>query len=195
MTAADSDRDTGGSLKGKLLVATPAIGDSRFARSIIYLCAHNEDHAMGLILNKPMGALRLPDLLDQLGVPCSITVPDRPVRAGGPMERDRGFVLHSDDYFLQDATVMVGGGVGLTATKEILEAMASTSAPRRSVLALGYAGWGPGQLENELRENSWLVCSPSDELVFDDQLERKWESAFALIGIDPARLSAHVGRA
>jgi putative transcriptional regulator len=184
-----------GSLRGQLLVATPGIGDSRFARTVVFICAHNDDHAMGLILNRPMGGLRLPDLLDQLGVPSSIKVPDRPVRAGGPMEQDRGFVLHTDDFYLEDATVRVTGHVALTATKEVLEAIASPQAPRDAVLALGYAGWGPGQLEEELKENAWLLVPARDDLVFGDALDAKWEGALAAIGIDPARLSSLSGRA
>ncbi len=184
-----------GSLKGQILIAAPAIGDLRFARSVILLCAHTGDHAMGLVLNKPMGVLRLPDLLDQLDVKCSITVPDRPVRAGGPMEQDRGFVLHSDDFYLEDATVMVGDGVGLTATREVLSAMGGPSGPRRAMLALGYAGWGPGQLETELRQNAWLLAPPQDDLVFGDSLDIKWDRALGSIGVDPAMLSSQSGRA
>lgn len=184
-----------GSLRGQILIAAPGIGDSRFSRSVIFICAHNDEHAMGLILNKPMGALRVPDLLEQLSVKCSITVPDRPVRSGGPMEQDRGFVLHSDDFYLEDATVRVGPGVGLTATKEVLEAMGGPNAPRNAMLALGYAGWGPGQLESELRQNSWLVCPAQETLVFDDALEVKWDTALGSIGVNPAMLSSQAGRA
>ncbi len=189
------DDESADSLRGQLLIATPSIGDDRFSRTVIYLCAHNDEHAMGLILNKPMGALRLPDLLEQLGVKCSIQVPDRPVRSGGPMEQDRGFVLHSDDFYLEDSTVRVGGGVGLTATKEILEAMGTSQGPRNTVLALGYAGWGPGQLENELRANAWLLAPADMDLVFGDQLDGKWEGALGSIGVDPAMLSFQAGRA
>lgn len=184
-----------GSLRGQLLIATPGIGDPRFARTVVFVCAHNEEHAMGLILNRPMGGLRLPDLLDQLGVRSSIKVPDRPVRAGGPMEQDRGFVLHTDDFYLEDATVRVADHVGLTATKEVLEAIASPQAPRNAVLALGYAGWGPGQLEEELKQNAWLLAPPKDDLVFGDALDGKWEGALGSIGVNPAMLSSLSGRA
>ena len=184
-----------GSLRGQLLVAMPGIGDPRFARTVVFVCAHNEEHAMGLVLNRPMGGLRLPDLLDQLGVRSSIMVPDRPVRAGGPMEQDRGFVLHTDDFYLEDATVRVSDTVGLTATKEILEAIASPQAPRNAVLALGYAGWGPGQLEEELKQSAWLLAPAADDLVFGDALDGKWQSALAALGVDAARLSSHAGRA
>jgi putative transcriptional regulator len=191
-----SDRDGAhSSLRGQLLIATPSIGDTRFARTVIFLCAHNNEHAMGLILNRRLGGLSLPDLIEQLGVKCSITVPDRPVRAGGPMEQDRGFVLHSDDFYLEDATVRVAGGVGLTATKEILEAIGSPGAPREAVLALGYAGWGPGQLESELKQNAWLLAPAREELVFSDALETAWEGALSSIGVNPAALSTQSGRA
>lgn len=191
-----SERDeAAGTLKGRLLIATPAIGDSRFARSVIFVCAHNDEHAMGLVLNKPMGALRLPDLLEQLGVKSSISVPDSPVRAGGPMEQDRGFVLHSDDFHLEDATVPVSDGVCLTATKEILAVLGAPDGPRTAMLALGYAGWGPGQLESELKQNAWLVCPARTDLVFDDTLDSLWTQALDSIGVDPRMLSPQSGRA
>lgn len=188
------DGDAAG-LGGKMLIATPAIGDPRFARTLVLICAHTPDHAMGIIVNKPMGALRLPDLLEQLGIESTITVPDRPVLAGGPVDRDRGFVLHSDDFYSEDATLDVADGVGMTATKDALEAIASHDAPRQAVLALGYAGWGAGQLDNEILGNAWLVCDPSDELLFGIDLAGKWTRALGSIGVTPEKLSSLHGEA
>jgi putative transcriptional regulator len=178
-----------------MLIATPAIGDPRFARSLVFMCAHTPEHAMGIIVNKPMGALRLPDLLEQLGIASTITTPDRPVLNGGPVDRDRGFVLHTDDFYSAEATLDVGSGVAMTATKDVLEAIASPAAPRQAVLALGYAGWGAGQLEHEILANAWLVCDPSDELLFGTDLEGKWALALNSIGVRPERLSALHGQA
>ncbi|MGF1464230.1 MAG: YqgE/AlgH family protein [Maricaulaceae bacterium] len=188
------DHDT--FLTGKMLIATPSLGDSRFSRSLIYVADHNERHAMGIVVNKAMGELTLMDLLDQLSIPATIRTPDRLVLEGGPVGRDRGFVLHSDDYFLEDATLVGRGGVSLTATKEVLEAIAADDgAPERAVLALGYAGWGPGQLEAEIADNSWLICEATEQFVFGDDLEAKWAGALASIGADAGRLSGLSGTA
>lgn len=183
------------SLTGRMLIATPAIGDPRFARSVIIVCAHNEEHAMGIVVNKKMGELELSDLLDQLGIESSIALPKQAVLAGGPVDRDRGFVIHSDDYRHEEATVELSPGLGLTATKDVLEAIASDKAPHHSVLALGYAGWGPGQLEDELRANAWLTCDVSEALLFGEDLDGKWEAALKSIGVDPAMLSSLTGMA
>ncbi len=191
----ESREKPAGGLGGKMLIATPAIGDPRFARSLVFMCAHTPEHAMGIIVNKPMGALRLPDLLDQLGIASTITAPDRPVLNGGPVDRDRGFVLHTDDFHSAEATLEVGKGVGMTATKDVLEAIASPEAPRHAVLALGYAGWGAGQLENEILANAWLVCDPNDELLFGVDLDGKWARALNSIGVSPAKLSSLHGEA
>ncbi|MGD2132971.1 MAG: YqgE/AlgH family protein [Maricaulaceae bacterium] len=182
-------------LAGQMLIATPVIGDPRFARSLVLVCAHTPEHAMGIIVNKPMGALRLPDLLEQLGIESSITVPDRPVLNGGPVDRDRGFVIHTSDFYSEDATLDIFDGVGMTATKDVLEAIASDEAPRQAILALGYAGWGAGQLENEILANAWLTCDPSDELLFGIELAGKWNRALASIGVSPEKLSTHHGEA
>ncbi len=184
-----------GWLKGRMLIASPAIGDRRFERTVVFMCAHSDNYAMGIVVNKPMGELRLPDLLSQLEVPSSITAPDLPVLNGGPVDRDRGFVLHSDDYRARDATMAVGHGVGLTATKEVLAALASPGAPRRAVLALGYAQWGPGQLEDELMGDAWLTCDGDSDIVFSAELEDKWSLALASIGASPDRLTGFSGNA
>lgn len=182
-------------LTGKLLIASPLIGDPRFDRSVVLLCAHEDDHAMGILINKPLGELRLPTLFDQLGVKCEIEVPDRAVLFGGPVDRDRGFVLHSDDYTSDDTTFGVGPGIGLTATKDILEAMASPHAPRRALLALGYAGWTEGQLEDEIGANAWLVTEPDEDLLFSEDHPKKWQKALKKLGVTPEFLTASSGHA
>ena len=143
-------------LTGKLLIALPGIGDTRFARSVILVCAHSPEFAMGIVLNKPMAHLRLPQLFEQLDVPIEADVPDTFVLDGGPVSSDRGFVLHTDDVYNEGASLPVEGDICMTATRDILHAMGSVQPPRRSVLALGYSGWGAGQLEVELAENAWL---------------------------------------
>lgn len=182
------------SLAGKLLIALPAIEDARFKQAVILVCTHNEDHAMGIVLNKAAEDLRLPELLDQLGVDGEETS-DNHVLIGGPVGKDRGFVLHSEDYDSDGATLPIFEGVCLTATKDVLHAMASDSPPEHFILALGYAGWAGGQLEQELVENVWLVGEPDLALVFDPSLETKWSRALARIGVSPDRLQASGGRA
>jgi putative transcriptional regulator len=183
-------------LAGRVLVAMPGIGDPRFERAVIFLCAHNEDHAMGLAVNRPVEGLTVPHLLERLGVEGSIEAPEELVLMGGPVERERGFVLHTDDYHCEQSSIPVSNGVILTATRDVLEAMASHNRrPRHAVLALGYAGWGPGQLENEIRENVWLTCEPDEDLLFGDDHEHKWSQALAKIGVSAEHLSAQAGRA
>jgi putative transcriptional regulator len=181
-------------LKGKILIASPLIGDPRFDRSVVYVCAHGDDHAMGIIVNKPM-RLRLPTLFEQLGVQCEIEVPDRAVLDGGPVDRDRGFVLHSDDFRHEPATLMISEGLALTATNDVLEAMASPSPPRRSTLALGYAGWEAGQLEDEIAANAWLVAEADEDLVFGETHEPKWAAALRKMGVNPEHLTGSSGHA
>jgi putative transcriptional regulator len=182
-------------LSGKLLVAMPGIDDPRFERAVLYLCAHNEEHAMALAVNRPVEGLTVPDLLVRLGVASDIHMPADLVLLGGPVERERGFVLHTDDYTCKDSSVRIGEGVVLTATREVLQALASDHRPRRSLLALGYAGWGPGQLEREVKENVWLVCDPDEALIFGSDHEHKWSRALERIGVSAAWLSGAAGRA
>ncbi len=182
-------------LGGKLLIATPSIGDPRFDRTVILMCDHGPEHAMGIILNKPADDLRLPELFEQLGVVGSHAAPDQAVLMGGPVDQDRGFVLHTCDYSSDDATLPVCAQIGLTATKDVLEAMASKAPPRRSLLALGYAGWGAGQLESELAANAWLVTELDEQLVFDTDDAEKWPRALDLLGVSPEHLSALSGHA
>ena len=186
-----------GFLAGQMLIAMPGIGDPRFERALVLVCAHDEHHAMGLAVNRPVEGLTIPDLLRRLDVSSSPHVPDDLVLMGGPVERERGFVLHTDDYEAEDGnTLKIGEGVALTATREVLEAMTSaTRRPRRSVLALGYSGWGAGQLEQEIRQNVWLTVPADERLIFDGDHDAKWTLALAKLGIDPGLLSAEAGRA
>jgi putative transcriptional regulator len=186
----------GGFLTGRLLVAMPGIGDPRFERAVIFLCAHNAEHAMGLAVNRPVAGLRLGSVLKRLKIESTIALPEDLVLKGGPVEHDRGFVLHTDDYMCGPSSVAVIPGVGLTATPEVLHAIAGhNSRPRRSVLALGYAGWGAGQLEQEILGNVWLTCEADEDLIFDDDHDSKWRRALAKIGVTPERLSVLSGRA
>ena len=182
-------------LTGKLLIALPDIGDPRFSRSVILVCAHSPEFAMGIVLNKPMTGLTLPQLLEQLDIPLEIDIPDELVLDGGPVSSDRGFVLHTDDVISEGATLEIDGEFCMTATRDILLAMGTRRGPRRSVLALGYSGWGAGQLEYELAENAWLVGTPNAELVFGESHDGKWDAALNELGIDSGRLQIHPGTA
>ena len=162
---------------------------------MILVCAHDSQHAMGVAVNQPVEGLTVPDLLQRLEIQSTIEVPPHLVRIGGPVERGRGFVLHTDDY-RTELSLVVEGGVMLTATREVLEAMAShNQRPRRALLALGYAGWGAGQLESEIRQNVWLTVEADEALVFDDDFETKWARAIGKLGIDPTFLSSEAGEA
>jgi putative transcriptional regulator len=184
-----------GMFSGQLLIAMPGISDPRFERALILVCAHDDRHAMGLAINRPVEGLTVPDLLARLDIKSQIKAPPDLVLIGGPVERERGFVLHTDDYRAEHS-LEVGGGVTLTPTRDALEAMAEADGtPRRSLLALGYAGWGAGQLETEIKENIWLTCEPDEALLFDGDHERKWTRALAKLGVDPERLSFSAGRA
>lgn len=182
-------------LAGKLMVAMPAMDDARFARSVILICAHSDEGAMGLIINKPVPDFRFADLLNQLKIARRSTGRDINVHFGGPVERGRGFVLHSTDYDSGKATTQVQGGYAMTATLDVLEALAMGGGPRQALLALGYAGWGPGQLEREIARNDWLVTDPAEDLVFATQDSGKWLGALRRMGIDPITLSPSAGRA
>jgi len=183
-------------LAGRLLVAMPGIDDPRFERSVIFLCAHDENHAMGLTINRPVDGLSVAELLKRLDVTPADDAGQDLVLMGGPVEPERGFVLHTDDYACEPSSLIVGSGVVLTATREVLEALAGRLPnPRRAIMTLGYAGWDGGQLEREIRDNVWLVCEPDEALVFDDDHEHKWSRALAKIGVAAERLSAQTGRA
>ncbi|NQV84543.1 MAG: YqgE/AlgH family protein [Rhodospirillales bacterium] len=181
-------------LVGQMLIAMPGMGDARFEKSVIYVCAHNADGAMGLVVNRAMEELTFPDLLEQLGIDVTGDGPAINILFGGPVESGRGFVLHTCDY-LRDATMVVDNGVALTATMDILKAIADGDGPMQSLLALGYAGWGPGQLDGEIMSNGWLSVDADTDLVFGGDLDGKWDRAMGKIGIDPRMLSDQAGHA
>ena len=183
-------------LNGRLLIAMPGIEDPRFEQALVLVCAHTPEHAMGITLNRPLDGVTVPDLLSRLGVQTSIELAPQLVLAGGPVERERGFVLHTDDFRAPDSTVPVADGISLTATRDVLQAMGDPVVrPRQSTLALGYAGWGPGQLEREIRENVWLTCDVDERLIFDDEHASKWSRALAKLGVSAATLSSQSGSA
>jgi len=190
-TAGDGDETT---LAGQLLVAMPNMSDPRFERSVIYVCAHGEDGAMGLVINKLVDQITFPELLEQLGIDNDHVSEQIRVHFGGPVETGRGFVLHSAEY-RQDSSMQVSDEVALTATIDILRDMAQGQGPRRSLLALGYAGWGPGQLDQEIQANGWLNVGADEELIFDTGLEDKWQRSIGKLGFDPFSLSGQAGRA
>jgi putative transcriptional regulator len=182
-------------LAGKLLVAMPGIGDPRFDRSVIMMWAHTSEHAMGLVINKPKEELTLGDVLDHLGIAADSVLAQRTVLDGGPVRPDRGYVLHSEDFQASEGTQDVAPGIRLTATRDILEAMAGADAPERFILALGCSGWGAGQLEDELRQNAWLVVDADDAIVFDAPNADKWARAIKTLGFEPSQLTGDAGRA
>ncbi len=182
-------------LSGRLLVAMPGMGDPRFAHSVVLICAHSAQGAMGLIVNKPAPEIDVNDLLKQLEI--EVVPGAAPIRVhfGGPVECGRGFVLHSTDYETTPSTLQIDEAFGMTATLDILQDIAEGEGPDAAILALGYAGWGPGQLEHEIRENGWLVCDASSEIVFGDADDGKWSAALKTMGIDALLLSSTGGRA
>src|SRR6185503_6394643 len=184
-----------GYLDGQMLIAMPAMRDERFSRSLIYVCAHSSEGAMGIVVNQPAANTKFPDLLVQLDVIPAVDLIQLPPKAGtvkvlkgGPVETGRGFVLHSADFFIENSTLPIDNGICLTATLDILKAIARGKGPESAVLALGYAGWAPGQLETEIQENGWLHCPADPELIFGPDSELKYDRALFKIGIDPSHL-------
>jgi putative transcriptional regulator len=191
-----------GYLDGQLLIAMPVMGDPRFERSVIYICAHSSEGAMGIMVNRPAGSIDFPELLMQLKIINEAEQAMLPGNAesmkvlqGGPVDTGRGFVLHSSDFYIKDATLKIAEGICLTATIDILKAIAKGVGPKHAILALGYAGWAPGQLENEIQENGWLHCDADPDLIFGDDIEDKYSRALRKIGIDPGMLSNEAGHA
>lgn len=189
-------------LDGQMLIAMPNIGDPRFERSLIYICAHTDQGAMGIVVNKAAEDISFPDLLERLNVippEERINLPPNarsmPVHVGGPVEMGRGFVLHSTDYFAADSTLPIDERIGLTETLDVLRAIASGTGPRLAMLALGYSGWGPGQLEREIHSNGWLNCAADEELIFNADLDSKYDLALSRLGVDPTMLSTEAGHA
>lgn len=183
------------SLAGKLLIAMPSMGDPRFERSVIFMCSHSEDRAMGLIINKTARDLKFNDLLKQLDIPQAPPSREIRVHVGGPVDYGRGFVLHSPDYHSEDNTMQVDGGYGLTATLDILEDISTGEGPEQCLLTMGYAGWGPGQLEDEIQHNGWLISESDSDLIFKGANDAKWTGALDLLGVDPLMLSPAGGSA
>lgn len=181
-------------LAGHLLVAMPGMPDPRFAKAVIYLCAHNDEGAMGLVINQPMADFTFPDLLKQLGIAANADTSTISIQFGGPVEQGRGFVLHSPDY-VHESTLVVDPDVALTATVDILKAIANGKGPSHRLLALGYAGWGPGQLDEEILQNGWLSVKADPAIVFDADLGHKWQQALGKLGIDLSLLSEDAGHA
>lgn len=185
---------SGTSLEGQILIAMPSMGDPRFERTVILMCAHSPQGAMGLVVNKLIDHITFPELLKQLGIPVGDGVEQIHVHFGGPVETGRGFVLHSTDY-VQAGTLGINGDIGLTPTIDILKAIAAGEGPRHSLLALGYAGWGPGQLDSEMQANAWLSAPADLELLFECRLDQRWSRALGKLGIDITRLSSEAGHA
>jgi putative transcriptional regulator len=190
-----------GYLDGQMLIASPSMSDDRFTKSLVYICAHSPEGAMGIVVNQPASNIKFPDLLVQLNVvpdgeaiEVSTRHDDVIVLKGGPVETGRGFVLHSADFFIENSTLPIDEGVCLTATIDILKAIATGDGPSNAILALGYAGWAPGQLEAEIQSNGWLHCAADSELIFGEP-ERKYEKAMRKLGIAPGMLSSEAGHA
>ena len=179
---------------GKFLLAMPGMGDPRFEKSVIYICSHTSEGAMGLMINHPASTLDFPQLLNELKIPAPDNISDVPVYLGGPVEQGRGFVLHSADY-AQDTTMVVSETVALTATVDILKALSKGEGPKNHLLVLGYAGWGAGQLEQEMQENAWHMSNADDEIIFHTPDESKWTLAMAQLGVDVNMLSSEAGHA
>ncbi|MDI9349684.1 MAG: YqgE/AlgH family protein [Candidatus Symbiobacter sp.] len=199
-----------GSFSGTLLVAMPQLSDKRFHRAVIYLCSHNAEGAMGIVINRLASSINYDSLMAELGIEPSNSNQDRPVFIGGPVEPSRGFVLHTADH-IESATLIIanpprqisdphsapnsGRKLGLTATTDMLRAIQQGKGPTRNILALGHAGWGPGQLESELQSNSWLTVAADEDIIFGGDVASKWKRALGKLGIDPAMLSSEMGRA
>jgi putative transcriptional regulator len=185
-----------------MLIAMPTMRDERFARSLIYVCAHSSEGAMGIIVNQLASNINFPDLLVQLDVIPAADLIQLPPRAGevkvlkgGPVETGRGFVLHSADFFIENSTLPIDEGICLTATLDILKAIARGGGPNSALLALGYAGWAPGQLESEIQENGWLHCQADKELIFGTDTDAKYNKALRKLGVDLGMLSSEAGHA
>ena len=181
-------------LTGQIIVSMPSLEDERFYKTVIYICAHSSEGSMGIIINKKIDYDLYPDLLQQLDIDKPLNNKKLFIRYGGPVESGRGFVLHSDDRVIKE-TLNIHKGVALTSTAEFFDDLSKGKGPKNSILALGYAGWQPGQLEYEMMQNSWMSLSVDSSFLFDDEVSRKWSQAYKLMGIDPNSLSFQSGRA
>lgn len=182
-------------LTGQMLISMPDMGDSRFTQSLVFICNHDESGAMGLIVNKPLEGMFLTELLEQLSLSGEADVATQPLFYGGPVENNRGFVLHSGEYRSSIATLAVGEDFAMTATQDVLEDIAGNNGPKNALIALGYAGWGPRQLESEIARNGWLTCPARPELVFSPTPQTLWQDALLTIGASALTLSSEAGRA
>ena len=189
------EQETSPFLDGTLLVASPAIVDPRFSGAVIFLCTHSDRGAMGIVINKPATGVVFADLAEQLDMNSDGPVPEVPVMIGGPVERSRGFVLHSTDYVLDRSTLQINDWCSMTGHVAILRELVSGTGPERAVLALGYSNWGPGQLERELHDSTWLLIDASEKLIFDTDPGEVWDRCLKLIGVNPAMLHSVGGRA
>tara|TARA_B100000315_G_scaffold240750_1_gene260890 strand:- start:265 stop:816 length:552 start_codon:yes stop_codon:yes gene_type:complete len=181
-------------LIGQIIVSMPSLQDERFFKTVIYICAHSSDGSMGIIINKKIDYDLYPGLLEQLGIDKPLKNKKFFIRYGGPLESGRGFVLHSDEI-VQKESLSICGGVALTSTSDFFDTLRKGEGPENSILALGYSGWGPGQLENEIMQNSWMPHPVEASFLFDDEVSKKWNNAYKLMGIDPINLSSFSGRA
>jgi putative transcriptional regulator len=182
-------------LLGKLLIALPGMGDERFSQTVIYMCAHSAKGAMGIVINKPIPGLTFAEVMKQLQIETRPLTAELPILYGGPVETERGFVLHSGDYEGSDTTLPVSQDISLTATLDILRAIAEGRGPKQVLFALGYAGWAPGQVESEFQTNGWLHCETDPSLVFGVNPQEKWRTALKRLGIGPSGLVSDTGRA
>ena len=186
---------TSGFIPGQFLLATPSMQDPRFKDALIYICSHDRSGAMGLIINQSKSGLHLSDILEQIGIEGDVKVADTPVLNGGPVDIDRGFVLHSPDYFKKDTSLKLSETLTLTSTKDILEALVRIDAPKKAMLAIGYSGWGAGQLEKEIGQNSWLIVDADEPIIFETDLSGKRDKAYEILGVAPEMLSFNSGTA
>ncbi len=187
--------DTISDLTHKFLIALPGMGDHRFKQSVIFICHHDQDGTMGLIINKPKGDLTLSDMLPQIGIEGDIQSTDNHVLMGGPVDIDRGFVLHSDDTKLSDKGTAMPHGLYLSSNRSVLESLVSGDAPNKALLLIGYAGWNGGQLEREIQDNTWITAKSDPDIIFSQNHKGKWARAVRSLGISPEQLSAVGGQA
>jgi len=181
-------------LTGQIIVSMPSLQDERFFKTVIYICAHSSDGSMGIIINKKIDYDLYPDLLQLLGINKPLKNKRLFIRYGGPLESGRGFVLHSDEI-VQKESLNICGGIALTSTSDFFDNLRKGEGPKKSILALGYSGWGPGQLENEIMQNSWMPHNVEASFLFDGEVSKKWDNAYKLMGVDPINLSSFSGRA
>ncbi len=188
-------RNSDGFLTGKLLIAMPGMPDMRFEKSVIFMCSHSAEGALGLIVNKPLDGLPFRELMTQMDIPVTDATPSVPVMFGGPVETDRGYVLHSNERASVSASLAVTSEISLTPTIDILRAIARGTGPQKFLFALGYAGWGPGQIEDEIAGNGWIHCDADSEIIFRGDATSKWELALAKLGASISGLSSDIGHA